>query len=203
MIFFTKIVDYPLLFGGITLSELIFKIIVAGDSEVGKTGITTRYTHGKFNSKYKTTIGVAYALKKLVIEDKKINKIIWDINGHKMFANIRPLYYKGAHGALVVYDVTKKESFIHLEKWFNELYKHCGTIPIILVGNKIDLIKERVILPEEGERYARQKSIKYYEASAKTDENVIDVMEELAKLILLEGKSLRFLTKKSPQTYLE
>lgn len=194
---------YHLLFGGVTLLELIFKVIVIGDIVVGKTGITTRYIHGKFDSKYKTTIGFACDLKKLVIEDKKINMIIWDISGHEMFAYIRSLYYKGAHGALIVYNVTKKESFVHLEKWFNELYKHCGTIPIILVGNKIDLIKERVIHPEEGERYARQKGIKYYEASAKTGENVIDIIEELAKLMLLEEKTFRFLTEKQPQTYVK
>lgn len=164
----------------------ILKIIAIGDMAVGKTSITMRYVQNKFSDTYKATIGVSHALKKFSIRDKEITLSIWDTGGQEMFDFIRPYYFTGAEGGLIVYDVTKKESFANLEKWFSELYNNCREIKIILVGNKIDLMNERVISTEEGERYAHEKGVMFYETSAKTGENIIDIMEELAKLILLK-----------------
>lgn len=169
------------------MSGVIFKIIAIGDIAVGKTSIVTRYVDDKFDPKYQATIGVAHALKRLVVNKQMITLSIWDTGGQEVFDYIRNHYFTGSNGALIVYDVTRKTSFDHLDRWFNDLYKNCGgDIPIILVGNKTDLIDERVISTEQGKQYARQKDVTFYETSAKTGENIVDVMEELAKTIFSE-----------------
>lgn len=100
------------------MSEYLFKVIAIGDGGVGKTSITMRYVREKFDSEYKATIGVAHAVKRLVIEDMTICMVIWDTGGQEMFDFIRAHYYSGAHGGLIVYDVTKQESFDHLFQVF-------------------------------------------------------------------------------------
>jgi small GTP-binding protein len=116
---------------------------------------------------------------------------IWDTGGQELFNCIRPQYYRGAHGVLVIYDVTKKESFNHLDKWLNELDINCGKIPKIIIGNKIDLTDERVISTEVGEKYAHQNFVSHSETSAKTGENVVEVMKELAELILSRNNKFK------------
>jgi len=172
------------------MKQFIFKAIVIGDGGVGKTSIIRRYVHEQFDPKYKKTIGVAHAVKRVNIEDREITLTIWDTGGQELFDCIRPQYYRGANGAIIVFDVTNKESFDHLDKWFNDLQAQCGKIPIILVANKIDLIEKQVIPLEEGERYALKNDITFFETSAKTGENVVDIMKELAKMLLLIAESL-------------
>ncbi|MFX1521753.1 MAG: Rab family GTPase [Promethearchaeota archaeon] len=172
------------------MSGVIFKIIAIGDIAVGKTSIVTRYVDDKFDPKYQATIGVAHALKRLVINKQMITLSIWDTGGQEVFDYIRTHYFAGANGALIVYDVTRNASFNHLDRWFNDVYKNCGDIPVILVGNKIDLTDELVISAEQGEQYAHQKDVTFYETSAKTGENIVDVMEELAKTIFSEKNTI-------------
>jgi len=178
------------------MSEFVFKVVAIGDGGVGKTSIAMRYVYDKFDPKYKATIGVAYAVKKLVSGDNKITLSILDTGGQEMFDYIRPFYYKGASGGLIVYDVTRKTSFDNLDRWFNNLYSQCEEIPVILVGNKTDLIDKIVVSTEEGTDYASQKGVTFYETSAKTGENVFDVMKELAKVILLDKEKGKVLAEK-------
>jgi len=181
------------------MSEFIFKVVAIGDGGVGKTSITMRYVYEKFDTKYKATIGVGYAVKKLISGDNKITLSILDTGGQEMFDYIRPFYYKGASGAIIVFDITRKKTYDHLERWLTDLYKNCGReIPVILVANKIDLADERVISTAEGESYALQKDVPFYETSAKTGQNVVDVMAELANLILLEKKKARVVPETKP-----
>jgi len=119
-----------------------------------------------------------------------------DTGGQEMFDYIRPFYYKGASGAIIVYDVTSKKSFNNLDRWFNNLYSQCNEVPVILVGNKTDLIDERVVSTEEGADYALQKGITFYETSAKTGDNVTDVMDKLAKVILLDKERVTVAAEK-------
>jgi len=171
--------------------QFIFKIIAVGDGTAGKTSIIRRYVHEEFDSKYIKTIGVSHALKRLCLNDTEITMTIWDTGGQELFDCIRPQYYRGAHGVLVIYDVTSQGSFDHLDKWLHELDTSCGKIPKIIIGNKIDLTDKRVIPPEAGEKYARQNFVSHSETSAKTGENVAEVMEELAKLILSRSNKFR------------
>jgi len=171
--------------------QFIFKIIAVGDGTAGKTSIIRRYVHEEFDCKYIKTIGVSHALKRLSLNDTEITMTIWDTGGQELFDCIRPQYYRGAHGVLVIYDVTSQESFDHLDKWLNELDNNCGKLPKIIIGNKIDLTDERVISTEAGEKYALQNFVSHSEASAKTGENVVEVMEELAKLILSRSNKFR------------
>jgi small GTP-binding protein len=182
------------------MSEFVFKVVAIGDGGVGKTSIAVRYTYDKFDPKYKATIGVSYAVKKLVHGENNITLSILDTGGQEMFDYIRPFYYKGASGAIIVYDVTRKATFDHLDKWFNNLFEQCGKIPVILVGNKTDLIDERVVSAEQGEEYAQQKGVAFHETSAKTGENVIDVMNELAKVILSDKMKVKVLTEQSMES---
>jgi Ras-related protein Rab-1A len=177
------------------VSGQVLKVVAIGDMAVGKTSITMRFVKEKFSDKYQATIGVAHALKKLSVINKEVTMSIWDTGGQEMFDFIRPHYYMGADGGLIVYDVTRTESFANVERWFEEIYKNCGNIPIILIGNKIDLKEDRIISTEEGEEFSQQKCVKHFETSAKTGENILDVMEELAKIILLNTTPIKFQVK--------
>jgi len=176
-----------------TSFDYLFKTIVIGDGEVGKTAITYRYAEDRFQENYKMTIGVDFTIKHEIVNDKRIKCQIWDTGGQEKFSRIRPLYYRGALGGLLVFDVTNRESFEHLDKWLDEIVTHCRKIPIIIVGNKIDL-ENREILPEEGKGYAKKKSkelglrIPYLETSAKTGETIKRVFQDLIKMMVEEAE---------------
>lgn len=164
--------------------DFLFKTIVVGDGAVGKTAITFRYAVGKFQENYKMTIGVDFTIKREKVKDKEVKVQVWDTGGQEKFSKIRPLYYRGALGGLVVFDVTSRESFDNLDGWMEEVQKNCTKIPIILVGNKIDL-KSRKVTKEEGKKYAAKQSrkmgykIPYLETSAKTGETIKKVFRKL------------------------
>ena len=184
--------------------DYLFKTIVVGDGAVGKTAITYRYYTDKFQENYKMTIGVDFTIKRLEINNKKIKCQIWDTGGQERFSKIRPLYYRGALGCLVVYDVTKKESFENLDIWFNEVKIHCSKIPIILVGNKIDL-KNRKVTKKKAKYYAAAKSkelgyeIPYLETSAKTGETIKKVFTDLVTTMVQEAEKAIEEKKKSKE----
>ncbi len=173
--------------------DYLFKTIVVGDGAVGKTAITYRYATDKFQENYKMTIGVDFTIKQIMHKGKQIKCQIWDTGGQEKFKKIRPLYYRGALGGLVVYDVTIRESFENLENWIAEVVKNCENVPIIIVGNKID-IEDREVTPEEGKAYARKKSkeigrkVPYLETSAKTGETIKRVFDDLIKMMVEDAE---------------
>ncbi len=166
----------------------VFKVIAVGDGSVGKTSITIRFCEGKFSQEYLMTIGANFGVKQNTVsfgeENKDIKLQIWDTGGQERFSPIRELYYKGALGALVVFDVTSRESFDHVPNWFSEVRKNVSNIPITLIGNKID-IPNRVVNYDEGMQMARRCAAPYRETSAKTGERIDDVFLELSYRILL------------------
>ena len=164
--------------------EKSFKTIVIGDTMVGKTSLIRRYVERKFDKTYIITMGVDITNKRVKIGDRNVNLILWDIGGQEKFDAIRKIYFRGANGALIVYDVTNYRSFVNVRKWFEELMKYTRDIPFILVGNKIDLKDERVVKSEEGAQLSEQLGCPFYETSAKTGENVDKIFYELAKLML-------------------
>lgn len=172
--------------------DYLFKTIIVGDPNVGKTSIALRFSTGTFRERYLFTIGVEFSVKDIEVDGNKVKIQAWDTGGHDKYSYIRPLYYKGSYGALIVYDITNKDSFENLDKWFKEVYDNCeSTIPAILVGNKNDLEEQREVTREEALNYAEEMSkrynldnIPYFETSAKTGENVDDIYFELTRLMI-------------------
>lgn len=158
--------------------DFLFKIIVLGDGGCGKTALTVRFSQGYFQESYKMTVGVDFSVKLLEAGGKKAKLQIWDTGGQERFSFVRPLYYRGAMGALLVFDVTNRESFDHLPNWVEELESNAGKVPFVLVGNKIDL--DRAVSSDEAWDFCKQFNIPYYyETSAKTGEAVGDCFHGL------------------------
>jgi small GTP-binding protein len=175
------------------------KVCLLGDGAVGKTALRERYLGKQFSSGYVMTIGADFAVKKttIVTEDgeKEVKFQIWDLAGQPRFNSVRELYYKGSHGGLLVFDITRRDSFTNLTAWIEELYKNSGRgmMPVAVLGNKVDLIdesedyvtKEQVFTFIEDLRQKRDLSfeIPYLETSAKTGVNVDESFTELAQNI--------------------
>ena len=153
---------------------------------MGKTAIVTRFSHGFFRTDYKTTIGSQFAVKNVAInrydqEDLTVKLQIWDVAGQSRFQILRPMYYRGSSGGILVFDVTRRRTFIVLEEWLDELFKAINkTIPIILVANKTDL-PDRVVEPSEGREFADKRNMPYLESSAKTGEGIVDIFQALGE----------------------
>jgi small GTP-binding protein len=169
--------------------DYLFKIVVLGEGAVGKTAIVTRFSHGFFRTDYKTTIGSQFAVKNIEIPSddgrKTVVKLqIWDVAGQSRFQILRPMYYRGSSGGLLVFDVSRKRTFMVLDEWLDELKKAINKdIPLVLVANKTDL-PDRVVQPSEGRTFADERGMPYVESSAKTGEGIVDIFEELAKVLV-------------------
>ncbi|MDH5401063.1 MAG: GTP-binding protein [Candidatus Heimdallarchaeota archaeon] len=172
------------------VSDFIFKIIAVGDASVGKTSLTQRYATSRFLDDYRMTLGMNLITKNLTLETKRIQLAIWDTGGQAAFEPLIPMYYRGALGALVVYDITNEKTFKSVEKWISDIKQHCDEIPIVIIGNKKDLGDNIAISTEKGEKLFNSirdkwsKSVAFYEASAKEDLGVSDAFISLAESIL-------------------
>jgi Ras-related protein Rab-2A len=169
--------------------DYLFKVVVLGEGAVGKTAIVTRFSHGFFRTDYKTTIGSQFAVKNIEVLNARAEKMtvklqIWDVAGQSRFQILRPMYYRGSNGGLLVYDVSRRRTFMLLEEWIDELKKAIGKeIPLVLVANKTDL-PDRVVEPKEGREFADSHGMPYIESSAKTGEGVIDIFEQLGTTLV-------------------
>ncbi len=172
---------------------ILIKIALLGDGAVGKTALRNRFMGQGFAGDYIMTIGADFCVKSLQINGKNFKLQIWDLAGQPRFDVVRDLYYTGCLGALVVFDVTRPESYINLTNWIEEFWKNnrSGKIPFVLVGNKADLVRK--IPRGYGEKYAKKASemteslgfsIPYIEASAKTGGNVDKAFKLLGQEIL-------------------
>ena len=169
----------------------ICKVIVVGDGAVGKSSITIRTCFGRFDAAYIMTIGVDFGIKTCEIDDVSMKMQIWDTAGQERFHFLLGTYYKGAHGALIVYDITRSSSYENIPMWMENIVKNIGKpIPTILIGNKSDLQILRDVPPDAGPKMAKTLSTKYgleipfCETSAKTNENVEIVFLELGRMML-------------------
>jgi Ras-related protein Rab-2A len=167
----------------------LFKIVVLGEGAVGKTAIVTRFSHGFFRTDYKTTIGSQFAVKNVdFVRDIGITTVklqIWDVAGQSRFQILRPMYYRGSSGGLLVFDVTRRRTFIVLEEWLDELFRAINKkIPLVLVANKTDL-PDRVVEPSEGKEFAAKHDMPYIESSAKTGEGIVDIFQNLAEVLVI------------------
>ena len=169
--------------------DYLFKIVVLGEGAVGKTAIVTRFSHGFFRTDYKTTIGSQFAVKNVdFVRDTGNTTVklqIWDVAGQSRFQILRPMYYRGSSGGLLVFDVTRRRTFIVLEEWLDELHRAINKkIPLVLVANKTDL-PDRVVEPSEGKEFAAKHDMPYIESSAKTGEGIVDIFQNLAEVLVI------------------
>ena len=178
--------------------DFLFKSIVVGDGGVGKTALTLRFSKGFFTEDYKMTIGVDFHVKTIAIDTDqgplRAKLQIWDTGGQERFSSIRPMYYRGSLGALLIFDLTNYETFEHLPQWIEEVRANVrNEIPLLLVGNKSDLLDQRSVSMDELNDFTGKFNLYYMETSAKTGVGVGDCFSILACLMVGSGVPDQFL----------
>ena len=165
--------------------DMLFKVLLAGNTSVGKSSLFLRFVDKIWNDAFVPTIGVDFKIKTLNINNKNIKLQIWDTAGQERFRTIISSYYRGAHGILLIFDVTETESFESLKNWLIEIEKNTNKNVIkLLIGNKCDLDEKRVISFDKGKDFAEQYNMKYIETSAKTDLNVTEAFGLIGKELM-------------------
>jgi Ras-related protein Rab-2A len=172
--------------------DFLFKFIIIGDSSVGKSCILLRFTEGRYKTEHEPSLGVEFGSKNIQVGDQVIKIQIWDTAGQESFKSITRSYYKGSIAALIVYDITRRESFENLSKWLYEVKSHSHEkVEIVLIGNKSDLSSKylqflfrREISFEEGEAFAKKNGFEFFETSAQSGDKVEDVFRMLATRIV-------------------
>ncbi|CAH8356903.1 unnamed protein product [Eruca vesicaria subsp. sativa] len=158
--------------------EYLFKIVIIGDSAVGKSNLLTRYARNEFNPNSKATIGVEFQTQSMLIDGKEVKAQIWDTAGQERFRAVTSAYYRGAVGALVVYDITRTSTFENVGRWLDELNTHSDTtVAKMLIGNKCDLESIRAVSIEEGKSLAESQGLFFMETSALDSTNVNTAFE--------------------------
>ena len=165
--------------------DYLFKLIIVGDTNVGKTNIMSKYIKDQFNITSKSTIGVEFGTKILEIDNKKVEAQIWDTAGQERYKSITSAYYKGAKGAFIVYDITNKSTFESVDKWIKDLNSYGDkNLTMLLIGNKSDLEDKRIINKEEGEEKAKSFELGFIETSAYNGDNIDQAFDIMLKEVL-------------------
>ncbi|EPT25054.1 GTPase RAB7 [Toxoplasma gondii ME49] len=175
--------------------KALLKVIILGDSGVGKTSLMNQYVNKKFSNQYKATIGADFLTKDVVIDDKEVTVQIWDTAGQERFQSLGVAFYRGADCCVLVFDVTNPKSFESLQSWKEEFLIQSSpsdpdSFPFVVVGNKVDEREKRRVSSSKAEAFCRQSGndIPYFETSAKTATNVHLAFEEIAKRAMLQEK---------------
>ena len=168
------------------------QLLIIGDTSVGKTSILTRYTNGTFKEEYLATVGLDYHTKIEDINNQTIQIKLWDTAGQERFKSLTQNLFRNAEGVLLVFDITKNETFYGLKDWISSIKKNIDSqsifMPIIILGNKIDL-EGREVSTEDAEKFAKENNYKYFETSAKTGEGVDNAIREMVTLVLNQNNS--------------
>jgi small GTP-binding protein len=180
--------------------DFLVKLILVGDSGVGKTNLLGQFLRNKFNPASKTTIGVQFATKTLTIRDKVVKAQIWDTAGQERYRAITSSYYKGTHGAMIVYDITSWVSFKSVGKWLTELRENSGpSIIVMLIGNKTDCEDARSVPTQDGENLAQREGLLFIETSAKSATNVREAFDQLTADVLTLYEKIGFEQIRKPK----
>ena len=164
-------------------SDYIFKIVLIGDTSVGKSCLLTRFADDQFTENYVTTIGVDFRFKTMIVMDKIVKVQVWDTAGQERYRSITNAYYRGAEGILIVFDVTKKESFENIQNWISEVTVYTGKdVVIICLGNKNDLTKG--IDKKDIYDFQKQTGLEIINVSAKTGDGVEDAFKHIIELLI-------------------
>lgn len=178
--------------------DLLFKLLLIGDSGVGKTCLLFRFADDAFNTTFISTIGIDFKIKTIELGGKKIKLQIWDTAGQERFHTITTSYYRGAMGIILVYDITSPKTFDNITKWLRNIDEHANAdVEKMILGNKADMEEKRQVPRERGDEIAAQHRIPFLETSAKTNKNVEKAFLDLAQAILEKtpGKDLGSQTK--------
>jgi len=170
--------------------KYLFKYIIVGDTAVGKSCLLLQFTDKRFQPVHDLTIGVEFGSRTITIDSNQIKLQIWDTAGQEKFRSITRSYYRGAAGCLLVYDITRRETFEHLPTWLDDCRKYSNqNITIMLIGNKSDSENKRQVSKEEGEEFARKNNLTFVETSAKTSDNVEHAFFESSRNIYATTES--------------
>uniref|UniRef100_A0A0K0E4U5 Ras-related protein Rab-3 n=1 Tax=Strongyloides stercoralis TaxID=6248 RepID=A0A0K0E4U5_STRER len=164
--------------------DYMFKLLIIGNSSVGKTSFLFRYCDDSFTSAFVSTVGIDFKVKQVVRGDKKVKLQIWDTAGQERYRTITTAYYRGAMGFILMYDITNEESFNSVQDWCTQIKTYSWeNAQVVLVGNKCDMEMERVVSTERGRQLADQLGLEFFETSAKTSQNVKNVFDKLVEII--------------------
>ena len=164
--------------------DMLFKLILLGDSAVGKTNILSKYLRNEFDQNSKSTVGVEFSTRNLKIDSYIIKVQIWDTAGQERYRSITNAYYKGAKGGLLIFDLTRRSTFDSIDKWIPDLKtKGDENMVIVLIGNKNDLKEQRQVSTEEGEKKAKLFKLAYMETSALDGNNIENAFNELINTV--------------------
>ncbi|XP_022107791.1 ras-related protein Rab-23-like isoform X2 [Acanthaster planci] len=155
--------------------EIAIKVVIVGNGAVGKSSMIQRYCKGIFTKDYKKTIGVDFLERQIQVKEEDVRLMLWDTAGQEEFDAITKSYYRGAQAGVVVFSTVDKASFEAVEKWKRKVEEEVGCIPLVLVQNKIDLVDEAVVAPEEAEALAKRLKLRFYRASVKENLNIDEV----------------------------
>ncbi|KAH0819429.1 hypothetical protein GEV33_003361 [Tenebrio molitor] len=169
----------------------LFKLLIIGDSGVGKSSLLLRFADNTFSGSYITTIGVDFKIKTVSLDGQKVKLQIWDTAGQERFRTITSTYYRGTHGVIVVYDVTNGESFANVKRWLHEIEQNCDVVNRVLVGNKNDTPDRKVVLTEDAQRFADTMNIQLFETSAKDNINVEEMFMAITRLVLRSKQEMK------------
>jgi len=159
--------------GDATSYDYLFKVVLIGDSGVGKSNLLSRFTRNEFNLDSKSTIGVEFATRSIAVDGKTVKAQIWDTAGQERYRAITSAYYRGAVGALLVYDISKHATYVNVQRWLKELRDHADSnIVIMLVGNKSDLRHLRAVPTDEAKAFSSENNLSFIETSAFDASNV-------------------------------
>lgn len=172
--------------------KVLLKVIILGDSGVGKTSLMNQYVHKRFSNQYKATIGADFLTKEVMIDDKLVTLQIWDTAGQERFQSLGVAFYRGADSCVLVHDITDAKSFDNLESWMDEFLAHAAprnadNFPFVVLGNKADLVAKRQVSASKAKAWCASKGdIPFFETSAKEAVNVEQAFQTIAKNALAQ-----------------
>ncbi|CEG66857.1 Putative Ras-like protein Rab-6B [Rhizopus microsporus] len=174
-----------------------YKLVFLGEQSVGKTSLITRFMYDTFDNTYQATIGIDFLSKTMYLEDKTVRLQLWDTAGQERFRSLIPSYIRDSSVAVIVYDISNRQSFINTSKWIDDVRAERGEeVIIVLVGNKSDLSDKREVTVEEGEKRAKELHVMFIETSAKAGHNVKTLFKKIAQSLPgIDGNTIQSDTK--------